>query len=540
MTTVAKRVADSLKKMGVRYVFGVPSGSMIDYMEAIRKTDGIDFILTSHEAGAGFMAAVCGRLTRTPGACFATFGPGATNVSTGVGAALLDRNPVLVFADEMPEKKQHRCVQMNIDQEALFKPLTKSTNRLKPGKIGEILFKAAAIAVKNQPGPVYIGVPSNISCRENPEPDSPVPANSRIVHAEASAINMMKECIQKAKKPVLVLGLMAAQSSLKPLIQMVMEKYQLPVVLTPMAKGMVGEDHPFYAGVLNHALANIVGQTHSNADLIIGIGYDPVEVNYEDWVQASVPIVHISTVQADLDKETHILAADVVGDMETSLQSLMDFSSCKFQWDLKALLKRKQDMFRALTPAKGSFGPLAVLQGLRQTLPLDGILACDVGAHLHLIGQFWPTPEPDSLLMTNGWSSMGFATPAAIAAKLCRPDKKVACVVGDGGFLMTAGELATARRLGLHIVFILLSDRELSLIRIKQKHKNYEAGYGTSLIDHDLILSKDFLGIPVMTASDPKTYQAALDKAFALSGPVIIQARITSNEYDDLVLKGNK
>ncbi|MFA5906286.1 MAG: thiamine pyrophosphate-dependent enzyme, partial [Desulfobacula sp.] len=189
--------------------------------------------------------------------------------------------------------------------------------------------------------------------------------------------------------------------------------------------------------------------------------------------------------------------------------------------------------------AQGSFGPLAVLQGLRQTLPLDGILTCDVGAHLHLIGQFWPTPEPDCLIMTNGWSSMGFAIPAAIAAKLCRPDKKVACVVGDGGFLMTAGELATAKRLGLHIVFILLSDRELSLIRIKQKHKQFDAGYGTSLFNEDLILPETFFGIPVMTVSEPDAYHAALQKAFCLSGPVMIQAKISSTEYDSLVLKGN-
>jgi len=540
MITVAQRFAETLREIGVRYIFGVPSGSMIDYMEAIRKTQGIDFVLVSHEAGAGFMASICGRLTRIPGACFATFGPGATNVSTGIGAALLDRNPVLVFTDEMPKDKRHRCVQMNIDHKALFKPLTKWTTRLMPGKVGETLFKAASIAVKTLPGPVYVGVPSDIGSRESREQDLLVLAAPEIRQASPSAVKAMQESVSKAKKPVLVMGILAAQSNLKPLIQDVIEKFHLPVVLTPMAKGMVSEDHPLYVGVLNHALANIVGQTHSQADLVIGIGYDPVEVNYEDWVPPSVPIVHISTVPADLDTNSHILAADVVGDMETSLHALISLSSMKTKWDLEALLKRKQEMFAALTPAKGSFGPLAVLQGLRQILPFDGILTCDVGAHLHLIGQFWPTPEPDCLLMTNGWSSMGFAIPAAIAAKLCRPDKKVACVVGDGGFLMTAGELATALRLGLHIVFILLSDRELSLIRIKQKHKHYKAGYGTLLFEQDLMMSETFLGIPVLTVSDPIAYRAALEKSFSLSSPVIIQAKISSTEYDDLVLKGNR
>ncbi len=311
----------------------------------------------------------------------------------------------------------------------------------------------------------------------------------------------------------------------------------MPVVLTPMAKGLIPEDHPLYAGVLNHALAHIVGQTHQQADLIIGIGYDPVEVNYEDWAPF-VPIVHISTVPADLDTD-HPLAADVAGDMESSLQALTALPPPKPQWDYEALLKRKQDMFATLTPAPVSFGPLAVLRGLRQILPLDGILTCDVGAHLHLIGQFWPTPDPDCLLMTNGWSSMGFAIPAAIAAKLCQPDKTVACVVGDGGFLMTAGELATAQRLHLHVVFIILSDGELSLIRIKQKHKSYEAGYGTALYTKGSLASDSFLGIPVLSVSDQEGYEKALKKAFALSGPVILYAEITGKEYDDLVLKGN-
>jgi acetolactate synthase-1/2/3 large subunit len=538
MTTVAQKFVESLKKIGVRYVFGVPSGSMIDYMEAIREADGMEFILVSHEAGAGFMAAVCGRLTRIPGVCFATFGPGATNVSTGVGAALLDRNPVLVFTDEMPQRLRRRTAQMNIDHGALFRPLTKAVFRLMPGKVGEILFEAASLAVKNQPGPVYVGVPSDIAGQESPEPDLTLPSAPGIGPAALSAVNAMQDAVSKAKKPLLVLGLMAAQSCLKPLIQKVAEQFQMPVVLTPMAKGLIPEDHPLYAGVLNHALAHIVGQTHQQADLIIGIGYDPVEVNYEDWAPP-VPIVHISTVPADLDTD-HILAADVVGDMESSLQALTALSPLEFQWDYKALLKRKQNMFASLTPAPGSFGTLAVLRGLRQILPLDGILTCDVGAHLHLIGQFWPTPAPDCLLMTNGWSSMGFAIPAAIGAKLCRPHRTVACVVGDGGFLMTAGELATAQRLRLHIVFVILSDGELSLIRIKQKHKSYDAGYGTRLFEEGLCISDEFFGIPVLTVSDPHEYQTALVKAFSLSGPVILYAKISGAEYDDLVLKGNR
>ena len=130
MSTVAQIFAKTLKEMGVRFVFGVPSGNMTDYIEALREVHGIDFILVGHEATASFMAGVCGKLTGIPGVCFATFGPGATNLSTGVGGALLDRLPLIAFTDEMPDNLRHRTVQMNIDHQQLFRPLTKWTSRL--------------------------------------------------------------------------------------------------------------------------------------------------------------------------------------------------------------------------------------------------------------------------------------------------------------------------------------------------------------------------------------------------------------------------
>lgn len=536
MITVARQFSETLKEIGVRYVFGVPSGSMIDYIEAIRKTGKIDFILVSHEASAGFMAYVCGRLTGIPGACFATFGPGATNLSTGVGGALLDRSPMLAFTDEMPEEKRHRTVQMNIDHQAFFKPITKWTTRLKTGTVRETLLEAARIAGSGIPGPVHVGIPSDISNKKSQEDHIQLTPLPKRKPAALSVIQTMQEMFSRACNPLIVLGITAVQTDIKSLIHEVIEKFRLPVILTPMAKGMVSEDHPSYAGVLNHALANIVSRTYQQADLILGIGYDPVEVNYEDWV-SDAPIIHINTVPVDLDTDSHTIAADVVGDIKISLQSLMTVSHLNNKWDMDAVLKQKQKMFATLQSCEGSFGPLAVLEGLRKILPDDGIMTCDVGAHLHLIGQQWRTPEPGCLLMTNGWSSMGFAIPAAIAAKLCHPEKKVVCVVGDGGFLMTAGEMATAQRLDLQIVIILLSDQELSLIRIKQKKKNYQCGYGTLLSEKDHPVSDFFLGVPVLTVSDQTAYKTALQKAFACSGPVIVKAAINSSEYDDLVLK---
>ena len=212
------------------------------------------------------------------------------------------------------------------------------------------------------------------------------------------------------------------------------------------------EDHPCYAGVFFHALSDHVAQTHQQADLIIAIGYDPVEFNYESWLPA-VPVLSIDTVTADLDRSQYELACEIVGDIPRAVQMLARMVPDAKDWDLQALAARRQRLFQGLAPSSDRFGPCGALEVLRDVLPENGIMTCDVGAHTHLVGQKWLTPEPGLQIMTNGWSAMGFGLPAAIAAKLCRPNLTVCAVLGDGGFLMSAGELATAVRENLHIVF---------------------------------------------------------------------------------------
>jgi acetolactate synthase-1/2/3 large subunit len=208
-------------------------------------------------------------------------------------------------------------------------------------------------------------------------------------------------------------------------------------------------------------------------------------------------------------------------------------------WDFEALGKRRNRMFEQLKPRGNRFGPVAALHKLREMLPEDGVMTCDVGAHTHLIGQLWRTPAPNLQIMTNGWSSMGYGVPSAIGAKLCRPEHPVVCVSGDGGFLMMAGEMATALRLGLHIVFLVLVDRRLELIRIKQERKGYPR-YGTFLHGQQYSSAANIFGVPVISSADLPEYEAALKKAFAAQGPVVIEAFIDGAEYDELILHKHK
>ena len=209
-------------------------------------------------------------------------------------------------------------------------------------------------------------------------------------------------------------------------------------------------------------------------------------------------------------------------------------------WDLNLLRNRKEKLRSKLLPAPNSFGPLAIIDELQKIMPVDGILTVDVGAHLHLIGQMWQTPSPEKLLMTNGWSSMGFAIPAALAAKLCNPKLPVVAILGDGGFLMTVGELATAKRLNLKIVFIVIYDNSLSLIRIKQGKKKYNNHYGTDINKLPEIQTNHYFGVPVIRADNFSEYKNALKEAFSSDGPLVIEAVVDGGEYDELVLNPNK
>ncbi|MDH3604661.1 MAG: thiamine pyrophosphate-binding protein, partial [Candidatus Tectomicrobia bacterium] len=289
--TVATALVDLLAEAGVRHVFGVPSGPWVPYMEAMRMGP-VEFVLVSNEAAAGFMADVCGRLTGRPGACYGTFGPGATNLTTGVGSALLDRSPLLAFTTEAPESMRHRTLQMAIDHQALFRPLTKWTTQVSPAHLRQTMRRAVRTATAEVPGPVHLGLPADIGGRAvaaesgtapmDTGPGMPPPLVERLREVEP--------LLRRAKRPLLVAGLSCLRLADWRAWRQMMQRHQLPVVVSPMVKGLLREDDPAYVGVLFHALSDVVAETIQEADLVLAIGYDPVEFNYEEWLPP-VPLV---------------------------------------------------------------------------------------------------------------------------------------------------------------------------------------------------------------------------------------------------------
>jgi acetolactate synthase-1/2/3 large subunit len=528
--TIAEYIANQLFTHGIRYVFGIPGGPSIPYLEAF-KGAGIEFILTSNEASAGIMADVTARLTGIPGICHATFGPGATNITTGVGGALLDRSPVIVFTSEMSDSMLNRTTQMNIDHQKLFAPLTKATYRLNAENVVEVMESAFRLCQESYPGPVHIGLPSDIS---------------DIELGTKSAVGFMTEnnyyqnniqkvisLLENSRRPLLAVGLTAARLDLKDELLSLLDTRKMAVVITPMAKGLIPEDHPCYAGVLFHSLSDYLEDIYQKSDLVIGIGYDPVEFNYEAWIP-DVPLLHFDISERDLPSKANV--TQFVGPAKEWFIVLKNLNAGSLIFDEAIIKGIRDEMISVYNGFTNHFGPAAALRVLQDELPEDSILTSDVGSHLHLIGQFWNTHDKGKLIITNGWSSMGFGIPAAMAAQMNNPEATVVCVTGDGGFLMMAGEMVTLKRYNLPVIVVVFSDGELNLIKLKQSWKDLPA-YGTLLYQGDLFDADIFLGIKVLRAGSLEGMRKATIEALSVNETVIINAVIDPEDYKWLIVR---
>lgn len=528
--TIPEYIANQLFKAGVKYVFGIPGGPSIPYMEAFRNA-GIEFILTANEASAGIMADVTGRLNSIPGICHSTFGPGATNISTGIGGAYLDRSPVIVFTSEMSDEMSGRTTQMNINHQELFRPITKATFRLNRKNVKEVIANALILCRESYPGPVHIGFPSDLADVDTDNIPEPLITQGKEPYNNDP--EPIKELLTATRSPVIALGLTAQRHGLGNEVLNFLEICKIPVVITPMAKGLIPEDHECYAGVLFHSLSDYLEDLLNKADLVIGIGYDPVEFNYESWMP-SVPLVHFDTKPVDMPSSVKSL--QFISEPDEWFRMLMNINSSALTSARAVTEGIRNEMWAVFNGFTNHFGPAAALKAVQEELPENAILTADVGSHLHLIGQFWMTGRKGKLIMTNGWSGMGFGIPAAMAAQLNNPEATVACITGDGGFLMMCGELVTARRYNLPVIIIVFSDGELNLIKVKQSWKNL-APYGTILHNDELFGSDKFLGTNVYRADSYDSMKKALIRALSVNEPVIINAVIDPEDYRWLIVR---
>jgi acetolactate synthase I/II/III large subunit len=523
-------IVRALEQAGVRWVFGVPSGPVLPLIEALRRSS-IDFVLTATETSAGFMATAVGYLTGVPGVCASTVGPGATNLTTGVGCAWLDRAPVIAITCNVASAWLDRRIQMRIDHHALFKPLTKATISFRDLPASEAVRRAVAIAGEEPPGPVHLDLPEDIAQMMPTDVAGSAHEPRRPDDLSAEVVKVLSAALANSRRPLVVTGLSFTRSRATGDLLKFIERQQVPFVTTMHAKGFLPESHPNWAGVIGRARRSDIKAFTDRADLIVAVGYDPIEINYEEWA-GKAPVAHISTEAAEAGQSLNLLWNEAC-DLDAAIEAISAIAPVLNEWSVDEWSQHRSALDCALRPSGTEFAAHHVLDVLRGWLPVDGILAYDVGAHTHQIATQWRTDLPRTLLATNGWSSMGYGMPAAYAAQLIFPRRSVVAVVGDGGFQMTVGELALARRLNLAVPTIVLNDGWLGLMKVKQERRSYPLS-GVRLGDPP-DSPPHYFGVPCRAANNSEQFRDALEWATNLRGPSVIEAFIDAEAYSSTV-----
>jgi acetolactate synthase-1/2/3 large subunit len=531
--TTAALMAKYLSRAGIRYVFGYPGDPNLEFMEASRQ-EGIEFILARREGTAAFMADAYGQVTGLPGVCMSTLGPGSTNLVNGVACAFLDRTPMLAISGQMNTRLEPIFTHQNVDHNRLFAAITKWTTRMVPEAAGAIMRKAMRIAMAERPGPVHITTPINVGTAEAGDDDIRLPP----MRSDEQSIQVFRadgvrsdatELLAKARRPVIVAGMAATRAGASAALRALAELSGIPVTVSVKAKGILPEDHPYYAGTVDMACNALMWKLLGSADLILAIGFDPVEL-IKAW-SLSVPVVHIDAVP----NTDQVYPADIelVGSINVILQGLTDSYRGEPKWSEQTVRTHREELLGAYYEGRvaGKLNPSDVVDVTRSAFPRETLITMDVGSHKILIGQGWKAYEPGSVLGTNGLSAMGFALPGAMTAKLVQRERPVICFTGDGGFAMVQSELQLAASLGLGVVVIVFCDNTLHRIEIKQMRKHYPST-GTRFDPSDLVKLAEAMGCQGERVDNTSALERVLASATRFDRPLLIEAQIDPAQYE--------
>ena len=527
---------ECLEREAVEYVFGIPGEETLDLSEALDRSPSITFVPVRHEQSAAFMADAYGRLTGRPGVCLATLGPGATNLATGVGDAFLDKAPLVALTGQISLSNMHKETHQFIDTVGMLKPMTKWNARLHdPRMIGEAVRKAFSVAAAEKPGATHLELPQDVMGAQvvgHPLPPNPVP----VIEPDAGALHRAADLLRQAARPVLLVGNGVVRQGASQALRDFCRQTGLRVITTFMGKGVVdaGDEHfLFTAGLRSHDYPQgLMGR----ADLVMTVGYDMVEWPASAWnPEGRLRIVCIDTVPPEIDGN-FVPEVELIGNLGHILTQL----GCLL-WNKPLAAYDVPPYRRAFARLLDSGGdddlpvkPQRVLRDLRAALAADDIVISDVGAHKLWVARFWEAREPNTVLISNGFAAMGFGLPAAIAAALAtRGRRKVVCITGDGGFLMNAQELETAKRLGLPFVVLIWSDGGYGLIEMHQKRK-FGRVAGTRFENPDFVALAESFGLQGLRVRRAGDLPAVLAEALRASGPVLVDIPIDYAENEKL------
>ena len=515
--TVGDLVVAQLLGAGVRTLFGVPGGGgNLDLIAAAGRA-GLPFVLTSTETAGAIAALAQAEVTGATGACLTTLGPGAASVVNGVACAFLERAPIVVFTDSQPGPFDHQ----RIDHRALMAPITKWSCSLRSDSVLQDLMPALLTAAHPRPGPVHVDCPGNVMASTTTFDDFEWASDPPGPQHPAR----LEEPLMASRKPLLLVGLGARRPADAAAIRSLCAAHNIPAMVTYKAKGVVPDDHPWFAGIFTNA--TIEQSVIDECDLLIGVGLDPVELIPRAWKHKQ-PIVYIGPWRVE---DAHVPFAVQLLTYISIVATDVDMLLPPSDWDRDRVRRLHDAQRRQIdVPADGLSSKRVVQIAAARLAAVAGRVTVDAGAHMFPAAVLWPVNEPNGMLISNGLSTMGFALPAAIGAALLDRERPVVALTGDGGLLMCAGELLTAAREKLRIITIVFSDASLSLIEIKQQARRLEpAGVALGAIDWPALAGS--FGVRSWVATTEAELDRAAVEALACEGPTLIEAKIDRSNY---------
>ncbi|HEN4707018.1 TPA: acetolactate synthase AlsS [Streptococcus agalactiae] len=542
----ADLIVDSLINHDVKYVFGIP-GAKIDRVFDTLEDKGPELIVARHEQNATFMAQAVGRITGEPGVVIATSGPGISNLATGLVTATDEGDAVLAIGGQVKRGDLLKRAHQSMNNVAMLEPITKYSAEVHdPNTLSETVANAYRLAKSGKPGASFISIPQDVT-------DSPVSVKAikplsapKLGSASVLDINYLAQAINNAVLPVLLLGNGASSEGVTAAVRRLLDAVKLPVVETFQGAGIVSrelEDETFFGrvGLFRNQPGDMLLK---RADLVIAIGYDPIEYEARNWnAEISARIIVIDVEQAEID--TYFQPErELIGDMAHTLYLLLPAikgyelpeGSKEYLKGLRNNIENVSDVKFDRDSAHGLVHPLDLIDVLQENTTDDMTVTVDVGSHYIWMARYFKSYEARHLLFSNGMQTLGVALPCAISAALLRPNTKVISVSGDGGFLFSAQELETAVRLHLPIVHIIWNDGKYNMVEFQEEMK-YGRSSGVDFGPVDFVKYAESFGAKGYRVDSKDSFEETLKQALidAENGPVLIDVPI---DYKDNVTLG--
>lgn len=531
-------IVKALENEGVEYIFGVPGEENLDMVESLRHSS-IKLILTRHEQGAGFMAATFGRLTGKTGVCIATLGPGATNFVTCAAYAQLGGMPMMMITGQKPIKKSKQGKFQIVDIVEMMRPITKFTKQIVNGNnIPSLVREAFRLAEEERCGAVHLELPEDIAAEdadaalfEKTSPRRPSP--------DQKAIAAAAELIEKAKRPLLLVGAAGNRNRTHYALKMFVDKLKIPFFTTQMGKGVIDERHPLCLGTAALSDGDYLHSAIRKADLFINVGHDVIEKPPFFMERGGAKVIHVNNFTAQVDN-VYFPQAEVVGDIAMSISRLVEAVEPQAHWDFSHFKKVKERVEASIKERADDTSfpvkPQRFVADLRRVMPEDGMICLDNGVYKLWFARNYKAYQPNTVLLDNALATMGAGLPSAMAAAMLHPDRKVVAVCGDGGFMMNSQEMETAVRLKLNVVVVILKDDSYGMIKWKQSGMDLPQ-WGLDFGNPDFVKYAEAYGAKGHRVESTQEFSEIVKNALDEGGVHIVELPVDYSENEKVLIK---